>query len=219
MVGSGDLTIGFTGLDAYSFIVKTQENRTFSMKIDLEALKPEDAGKIEFDVLLDNGAKSLTSKMVLELVYEPGGDPPPSEVNETESIEGGNPSSPSAQNGKSSAGLNGKTPNVSGFKGVIVPVKPPEPLKSFIEEINSRGVVKISFSEPIDASRVTLDQINKSLKIYLVIPGNEAKSGRRLAENLDFEWDVESFSETEIMVKLNFTNALAISQGDEQDLL
>ena len=83
------------------------------MKIDLETLKPEDAGKIEFEVLLDNGAKSLTSKMVLELVYEPGGDPPPSEVDEKESTDGeeesstssneaGNPSGPATQNGKPS---------------------------------------------------------------------------------------------------------------------
>ena len=90
MVGSGNLTIGFTGLDAYSFINKTQVDRTFSMKIDLEKLKPEDAGKIDFGVVVDNGAKILNNKIVLELVYEPGGDPPPSELNETESIEENN---------------------------------------------------------------------------------------------------------------------------------
>ena len=93
MVGTGNLTIGFRGLDDYSFINKTQQNRTFSMKIDLEALRPEDAGKIDFEVLLDNGAKSLTNKILLELVYEPGGDPPPSELNETESTGGDNSTS------------------------------------------------------------------------------------------------------------------------------
>ena len=63
---------------------------------------------------------------------------------------------------------------MSGFKGVVVPVKPPEPLKSFIEEINSLGIVKIAFSEPIDASRVSIAQINQSLKIYLKTSALEA---------------------------------------------
>ena len=35
--------------------------------------------------MLDNGAKTLTNKVVLELVYEP--DPPPLDVNETKSEE------------------------------------------------------------------------------------------------------------------------------------
>ena len=41
--------------------------------------------------MLDNGAKTLTNKIVLELVYEPEAeaeaDPPSSEVNETKSEE------------------------------------------------------------------------------------------------------------------------------------
>ena len=37
--------------------------------------------------MLDNGAKTLTNKIVLELVYEPETDPSSSEVNETKSEE------------------------------------------------------------------------------------------------------------------------------------
>ena len=42
---------------------------------------------------------------------------------------------------------------------------------------------------------------------------------RRLEENSVFEWDIEGISEDAIYVKLNFSNAVEISQGEEQDML
>ena len=42
---------------------------------------------------------------------------------------------------------------------------------------------------------------------------------RRLVETSNFEWDIEGMTEDAIYVKLNFSNALEISQGEEQDML
>ena len=112
-----------------------------------------------------------------------------------------------------------KTPS-NGFSGVVVKeqVKPPPPLKSFIEEIDGRGLVKIAFSEAIDLSLVTTRKLKEQLRITLLKP-EETKGMRRLEENSVFEWDIEGMTEDAIYVKLNFSNAVEISQGEEQDML
>ena len=53
--GAGNLSISFTGLDSAPFIKKSQEGRSFTLKIDLDDLKPQNDGIISFKVTADDG--------------------------------------------------------------------------------------------------------------------------------------------------------------------
>ena len=73
--------------------------------------------------MLDNGAKTLTNKVVLELVYEPEAEaeaePPPSDVNETKSEESSSNNSSTVDDPVKRPTLNDKssTPTKNGNAG------------------------------------------------------------------------------------------------------
>jgi hypothetical protein len=102
-------------------------------------------------------------------------------------------------------------PPVENEKKAIVSAK--------IEEISPNGVVKIRFSSAMKTN-VSLSDLAEALEMYIVPDSNWTKEEQNFnMSHLNFTFKVTEYNKDLMIIKLNFTNPLAISPLKQQDRL